>query len=216
MEVQNRPCFTTVLTTRFKVIPLPEYLTSTMQVGNLALMLCLLILCTQVGVMQPCLSSMSRFVGMVWGWLGHVDSYESICQNARSKFGRILWSESAIMHLKSRFDTFEISVAALHVAFKHIQTHFDIKIWDLSSPRFGWSHHGLKSPYCNLSPCDAQTFQDPIFHCINSEAGKMGPLNRRAMSELKGDFVTQDWKTNPFYGKHFCYAHVPALDCGNN
>ena len=31
----------------FKVIPLPEYLTSTMQVGNLALMLCLLILCTQ-------------------------------------------------------------------------------------------------------------------------------------------------------------------------
>ena len=73
------------------MIPLPEYLTSTMQVGNLALMLCLLILCTQVGVMgHAAMSVMSRFVGMVWGWLGHVDSYESICQDARSKFGRII------------------------------------------------------------------------------------------------------------------------------
>ena len=72
------------------MIPLPEYLTSTMQVGNLALMLCLLILCTQVGVMHNFCqeSSMSQFVGMVWGWLGHVDSYESICQDARSKFGK--------------------------------------------------------------------------------------------------------------------------------
>ena len=56
------------------MIPLPEYLTSTMQVGNLALMLCLLILCTQVGscghayFFQACRGLLGRFGGG-WGML---------------------------------------------------------------------------------------------------------------------------------------------------
>lgn len=134
--------FTTFLTTRFKVIPLPEYLTSTMQVGNLALMLCLLILCTQVGVMHNFCqeSSMSQFVGMVWGWWINLPR----CQVK-------IWEESfevkfAIMHLKSRFDyiwNISCSIAC------GIQTHFDIKIWDLSSPRpqisiFAIYHHATR------------------------------------------------------------------------
>ena len=38
---------------RFGVIPFPQYLTNTMQIGNLALMLCLLVMCTQAPGLVP-------------------------------------------------------------------------------------------------------------------------------------------------------------------
>ena len=48
---------------RFGLLPFPQYLTNTMQIGNLALMLCLLLMCTQAGLreVEACRISRTNF-----------------------------------------------------------------------------------------------------------------------------------------------------------
>eukprot|EP00438_Fugacium_kawagutii_P016451 Skav207241 [mRNA] locus=scaffold523:343669:363019:- [translate_table: standard] len=73
----------------FKVIPFPEYLTSMMEVGNLALMLCLLILCTQDPIFH-CINSEGPLFTQTCAGQPNVEVYSTLSMVAMLLYWALL------------------------------------------------------------------------------------------------------------------------------